>query len=182
MLLRDVLIAEYSELIDKIVKATTLPKNEESRDKVATTIVRSMGMSNSKEPSHCPIYILSEALSGYQKSGAWPAKFPEFIEELSGLTELPYSTVRSSISKFPWDIPSYLKPKTQTAKAERVTVTKPYEGAYLPLKVSTEQPKIPPPIKEDIVKLKEDYHVVIDFGAFKITIERVKHEDDKNHD
>lgn len=174
MLLRDVLIAEYSELIDKIVKATTLPKNEDSRDRVATTIVRSMGLSNSKEPSHCPVYILSIALSEYQKSDTWPAKYPEFIEELAGLTNLAFSTIRSSLSKFPWDIPSYLKPKTHTSKPERVTVTKPYEGAYLPLAVSTEQPTPTIKTKKDVVKLKEDYHVVIDFGAFKITIERVK--------
>ena len=51
MLLRELLISEYGELIDNIVRATTLPKNEASRDFIATTLVRSMNVVKVKEPS-----------------------------------------------------------------------------------------------------------------------------------
>src|SRR4030067_2933212 len=127
MLLRELLISEYGELIDKIVRATTLPKNETSRDFIATTLVRSMNVVNVKEPSQCPVAIIAEALLAYQKSNAWPPKFTEFIDEMIGLTKLPYSTVRSSITNFHWNIPDYLRYKKKPAKdqVERVAVTKP---------------------------------------------------------
>ena len=86
MLLRELLISEYGELIDKIVRATTLAKNETSRDFIATTLVRSMNVVNVKEPSQCPVAIIAEALLAYQKSNAWPPKFTELIDEMMGLT------------------------------------------------------------------------------------------------
>ena len=180
MLLRELLISEYGELIDKIVRATTLPKNETSRDFIATTLVRSMNVAKVKEPSQCPVAIIAEALLAYQKSNAWPPKFVEFIDEMMGLTKLPYSTVRSSITNFHWNIPDYLRYKKKPAKGqmERVAVTKP-EPPEPTAKEVKEKMKFAwqkVPNKEEVVKLNDNYHVVIDFGAFKITIEKVKDE------
>jgi len=176
MLLRELLISEYGELIDKIVRATTLSKNETSRDFIANTLVRSMNVVKVKEPSQCPVAIIAEALLVYQKSNAWPPKFTELIDELMGLTKLPYSTVRSSITNFHWDIPDYLRYKKKPAKEhmERVTVTG-GGSSPTPLIEGTFGYKAIPK-KEEVVKLDENYHVVIDFGAFKITIEKVKDE------
>jgi len=180
MLLRELLISEYGELIDKIVRATTLAKNEASRDFIATTLVRSMNVAKVKEPSQCPVAIIAEALLAYQKSNAWPPKFVEFIDEMMGLTKLPYSTVRSSITNFHWNIPDYLRYKKKPAKGqmERVAVTKP-EPPEPTAKEVKEKMKFAwqkVPNKEEVVKLNDNYHVVIDFGAFKITIEKVKDE------
>ena len=180
MLLRELLISEYGELIDKIVRATTLAKNETSRDFIATTLVRSMNVVKVKEPSQCPVAIIAEALLAYQKSNAWPPKFVEFIDEMMGLTKLPYSTVRSSITNFHWDIPDYLRYKKKPAKVlvERVVVTKPEppEPTAKEVKEKMEFAWQKVPNKEEVVKLNDNYHIVVDFGAFKITIEKVKDE------
>lgn len=196
MLLREMLVAECGEIIFKIVGATTLPKNNSSRDRVVFTIVRSMKMSGVKEPSHCPLYIMAEAISLYQKSNTWPARFPEFIDEMGGLTKLPISTIRSSLHMFPWDVPKYLQPKgRKPAASSKVTILK-EKDIKSPLQVERDlsgedvdkvvcNVKATPLVTKEMgvspkshidetIKLNDNYHVVIDFGAFKITIEKVK--------
>lgn len=183
MLLKDMLISEYGSIIDKIISASVLPKNVASRDKVANVIVRSMKTSGVKEPSHSPLYIISEAISIYQKSNTWPSKFPEFIDEMIGLTKLSSSTIRSSLHTFPWDVPKYLFPKgRKLPSGSKVTILKEsgIESPSVECEVKTtplvtEEVRISsskPP--EEVIKLDDNYHVVIDFGAFKITIEKVK--------
>lgn len=183
MILRDMLISDYSSVIDKIVSTSTLPKNNASRDKIADVIVRSMKTSGVKEPTHSPLCIMAEAISIYQKSNTWPSKFPEFVDEMVGLTKLSPSTIRSSLHSFPWDVPKYLFPKgIRTKGSPKVTILKGKEIERPPIicdvrttplvteevRVSVSKPS------EEVVKLDDNYHVVIDFGAFKITIEKVK--------
>lgn len=183
MLLKDMLIADYGNVIDKVVSASTLPKNEASRDKIASIIVHSIKTSGVKEPSHSPLYIMSEAISIYQKSNTWPSKFPEFIDEMVGLTKLAPSTIRSSLHSFPWDVPKYLHPKGRRLPiVPEVTILK--EKEIKPSAITCEVKTTPlvteevrissPESSEKVVKLNDNYHVVIDFGAFKITIEKVK--------
>ena len=128
MLLRDMLITEYKDVIDTILRASTRNKNNESRDLIASTIVRSMKTSGIKEPSKSPFYILALALREYQKSGTWPSKFSEFVDELKGLTGLSPSTIRSSLASQPWDVPLYLRPslrgKREPYLSEKVNILK----------------------------------------------------------
>ena len=192
MLLKNRLLAEYRDVITTILHATTLDRSDVSRDLIASIIVRSMKTSRIKEPSKSPIYTLALALREYQKAGTWPPKFSEFIDELRGLTSLPASTIRSSLNVQAWDVPIYLRPKSPKKKG-------PYlDGKVNILNVTNEssqiaqqefsaesniKPAIDTSIKvmeigskcnDDIIKLNDNYHVVIDFGAFKITIEKEK--------
>ena len=183
MLLRELLLAECRDLINKVLHITTLPHNEVSADKIANTLVRSMSVTGEKEPSNSPVYLIADALSAYKKSNTWPPRLTELVDEVCGLTKLSYGTVRSSLATFPWDIPKYLTANKRHSKqsVERVKIVTPVDSTPKPPPVGTEcvqdtrvaWQRVEP---TKTVKADDNYHVIVDFGAFKITIEKVNHE------
>ncbi len=162
MLLKDKLLVECKDVIEKVLSQTRLPKNIASEHLVADALVKSMRVAKVTEPTQTPLYLIAEALSSIRESGTWPVYQRELAREIAQLTDVAITTVATSLNRFPWDLPSFLKKKKRSEFIEPVKVVKPKE----------EEEKVEEVKEEQVVKLNGHYRVVIDFGEFQIRIER----------
>ena len=167
MLLREMLAEEAKDVIDLILSQSKLPRSEQSRWRVVDALVKSMQVCKVTEPLNTPIASIALSLQDIGKGGSYPPDRTQFVDRIEKDTKLPRSTICSSILKFPWDIPGYLLLSKHKRKEQEGVVIK----KAVVQEATIVETKEPISTKVESVAVKP-YHVVIDFGEFKIRIER----------